>query len=101
MSLAAQAGHVSASPNTFGLVNPALIPLGIAPVVRRPVQWCRPLCASFFDLRQWGGDYLRVVTVPGRQALRGGLVVDMQTGQVWLDGRVSSGLAGNVATAVG
>lgn len=128
MSLPLQAGHLSASLNTnampgvigcdvtenytvrgaYSISLGRRLPdevhtrklLGVAPVVRRQMASFPKRVAHYFDLTQWGAGYLRVVTMPGGAVLPGGLLLDMQTGKVWLDSRFADDdSAGNVATS--
>lgn len=61
--------------------------IGHAPVVRRRTATFPSRLASYFDLTQWGGGYMRVTGVPGAAVIKGDILVDLRSGEVYRDAR--------------
>lgn len=61
--------------------------LGVAPIVRRRTPTWPSRVASYFDLTQWGGGYVRTGQGPGAVVLGGSVLADIRTGRVYTDHR--------------
>ena len=63
--------------------------LGFAKIVKRRGNTFPFRNASYFDVTEWGGGFIRVSGAPGAVVIRGAVLLDLQTGRVYSDPRLA------------